>query len=319
MSNDLQDTIGRIVWQDGQVLASKDLRAGLQDEARHRRLHNHYLHATWGITIGFDVQFDPGNSRVIVSPGAAVDIEGRDLLLSETLYLDAPADGVFILAATYEPGPCRPTLQKADFCPGLNPNNERASVAWIPEDAFVIGEQVPLARAQFAGGKIAGGFDQRIRRYAARMVRPHVASGVTAAGSTGWIDKSIPKVSNMWLQADVDTSAAGFLQKPRYFAALRRDNPPRKNVRPGSLNDVAAVFGSQPTFSLDGPGHIVKPSASQFTFRMPRGPLPIGIDMTAAEAELGGWTIAWIGVEPLEGGSLQIGFQTLLTLLGNLI
>src|SRR5262249_7149292 len=166
MSNDLQDTIGRIVWQDGQVLASKDLRAGLQDEARHRRLHNRYLHATWGITIGFDVQFDAGNLRAIVSPGAAVDIEGRDLLLSETLYLDAPADGAFILAATFDPGPCRPTLLNADFCPGLNPNKERPTVAWIPEDSFVIGEQVPLGRAQFAGGKIVNSFDRRIRRYA---------------------------------------------------------------------------------------------------------------------------------------------------------
>jgi hypothetical protein len=69
MSNDLRDTTGRIFWRDGQILASRDLRGGMDSEERQRRLHNRYLHATWGIAIGFRVDLQPDEATALLSPG----------------------------------------------------------------------------------------------------------------------------------------------------------------------------------------------------------------------------------------------------------
>src|SRR5690242_7912692 len=102
MNRDRQDDIGRILWRDGQLLASRDLRGELQDDARRRRLHNRYLHATWGIAFGLSVTLDPAGGGTTVSPGYAVDVNGFDLILADAMRVAPPAsDGEFILAATY--------------------------------------------------------------------------------------------------------------------------------------------------------------------------------------------------------------------------
>lgn len=316
MSSDLHDTIGRVFWQDGQVLASRDLCAELRNEEFYRKLHNRYLHATWGIAFGLTLSQD--GARVAVFQGYAIDNRGRDLLVAEILEVaPPPADGRFILAASYsESTSCQPSLPDTDFCAGLDPRRERAAVDWVPEAELDFGLQVPLARATFASGQIQGGLDLHVRHYARRMVRPHIGWGITKAGSSNWQDVSVPKRSDLWLQTDVDTSGAGFVNTPRYLATLCRQNPARKQSRAGSFDDSAARLGTQPALTLDGIGGVVKATAAKFTYRLPRGKLPFGVDLTASEAEIGGWVVAWIGIETVDGFLAQIDFGKIITLLG---
>jgi len=315
MTNDLQDAVGRVIWSDGQVLAARDLNGESNDAARRRRLHVRYLHQTWGIALGFAVQ--ASSAGVTIAPGYAIDIDGRDLLLSQTLDLPLPGDGTFVLVAAYDSdAPCRPSLPAADFCVGIDPNLERAAISWVAANAVSVGAQVPLARAVIANGQISGDLDGRVRVNARRLVRPYIATGVTQASTTSWSDASGLHAPNLYLEVQIDTSAAGFLVTPAYFAALCRANAPGQHPRAGSLDEAAKPFAGSPTFSLDGLGTITRPTAQGFTFRMPRGALPLGVDLTAKEAEAGGWVVAWVGLEPTAGYEPLFNLSTVISVLG---
>jgi len=179
--------------------------------------------------------------------------------------------------------------------------------------------QVPLARVVIAGGVISGGMDYRVRSNARRLVTPHAAGGITEAGATNWMDASGLRAPNLWLQTDIDTSAAGFLNAPAYFAQLCRQGPARPHPRTGSLDQAAGPFGSLPAFSLDGLGAITRPTPQGFTFRIPRGTLPLGVDLTVREAEAGGWVVAWLGLEPVTGSEPLLNLQAILAALGTII
>ena len=320
MKNRLLTSTGRIEWLDGQVLAARDLRDDHRDAARRRRLHSRYVHGTWGIALGFSVRLSNDQAAVVVGPGNAVDAEGHDLLLADTLRVPLPAaDGVYILSARYEPYDlCPPRVSTAEFCPGADPRRERARIAWAPAHELDMGVDVPLGRAVINQGKITGDLDTRVRRNARRMIRPHLAWGVTETGATGWMDVSALKAKDIWTEAQIDTSDAGFLRTPRYFAALCRQSPPRRHPRKGSLDEATAVFGDQPAFVLDGLGFIFKPSTTGFTYRLVRGALPVGLDLTASEAEAGGWTVAWLGMEQISGCEPKLNLQSLIQVLTTL-
>lgn len=82
-------------FSEGQILAAADLaRLSSYPRAREER-HNRFIHR-WGIATGLDLQPEPtrdasGNEfvRVFISPGMAVDGEGRELLVVERRELDA--------------------------------------------------------------------------------------------------------------------------------------------------------------------------------------------------------------------------------------
>lgn len=84
-------------FAEGQILAAADL-AQLSAYPRGREeRHNRFVHR-WGIVTGLELQTEPtkdssGNDfvRVFVSPGLAVDGEGRELLVVERLELDPDA------------------------------------------------------------------------------------------------------------------------------------------------------------------------------------------------------------------------------------
>lgn len=84
-------------FAEGQILAAADL-AQLSSYPRGREeRHNRFVHR-WGIVTGLDLQTEPtrdssGNDfvRVFVSPGLAIDGEGRELLVTERIELDSDA------------------------------------------------------------------------------------------------------------------------------------------------------------------------------------------------------------------------------------
>jgi hypothetical protein len=80
------------------------------------------------------------------------------------------------------------------------------------------------------------------------------------------------------MEVVVDTSDAGFLQTPYYFAAVEGD---------GAVEEL---------------GFVTKATASGFTFGyvLPEDGIEPGVT-GAANAETKGWTVSWIGLENAGG------------------
>jgi hypothetical protein len=74
---------------DGQRLFAADLQDLEAFNREMRWLHNRSLHQP-GIGNGFAVYGRKGDRKVRVDPGYAIDIEGREIVLIESLELDVP-------------------------------------------------------------------------------------------------------------------------------------------------------------------------------------------------------------------------------------
>ncbi len=232
--------IDRLDFLDGQTFAAQDLNDAALGLSRYRALHNRYLHRTWGIAFGLGAAVSSSFEEAVVQPGYAIGAGGEDVLLLTPTKVAAPNlpnPQTLLLAAS----------------PG-------GALEWWTPHATDIGAQVPLMAAYIDGGKISGTPDFNVRRYAHSLAQPRLGSGVTSAGHTGWTDSSGPVP---WIEATVDTSGAGFVKSPQYFASL---SPP----------DAAVLMVSA------GP--------QSFTVRV------VGGD-TAAEAESEQWTVTWVGIE----------------------
>src|SRR5262245_14932559 len=80
MSIDIPE-IERIKFFPGQRLTADDMTDLDVTNAELRWLHNRSLHP-WGIGIGLEVSGEKGDTVVTVKPGYAVDILGRELIVS---------------------------------------------------------------------------------------------------------------------------------------------------------------------------------------------------------------------------------------------
>ncbi|HML13964.1 MAG TPA: hypothetical protein VK456_11680 [Xanthobacteraceae bacterium] len=280
---DLAVPFRRLAWRDGQTLASRDLRddAALNDRLRH--LHIRYLHRTFGVVIGLDVVTVSG--EVSVTAGYALDFEGCELLLPLRVQLALPATAAStIMYLVISRGPaatgCAPTVDLAVLCPGVTDPVpiETGVVSWKTASEVDLGRDVLLGRAIIASGALASAIDTSIRRRATTLRRPFMWSDATSSGQTGWtkrVGTAVPEI-----QATVDTSAAGFITMPAYFARLA-----------GASHLAMGYVGSA--------------SASDFTFvvRSTDGLTPGSQDgaFDPATAESDGWTIAWLAVAPMGG------------------
>src|SRR5580698_8667996 len=89
---DLASPLQRVTWRDGQTLLSRDLRDDRSYTDRLRHLHIRYQHKTWGVVEGLNVGAVAG--WAVVTPGYALDKEGRELLLQSLTRVAAPANVV---------------------------------------------------------------------------------------------------------------------------------------------------------------------------------------------------------------------------------
>jgi hypothetical protein len=81
-------TTKRVRYYDGQILTAKDFEDEQQYHIEMRHRHNKLLHGS-GIVTGLEVDVSgcPPCLSVIVSPGLAIDVEGREILLTATIAL----------------------------------------------------------------------------------------------------------------------------------------------------------------------------------------------------------------------------------------
>jgi hypothetical protein len=287
MVPDFEIPFDRVTWRDGQRLASRDMNDSVSRETRLRWLHNRFIHGAafgnWGIVDGFRVQLATSGRLVGVYPGYAVDILGRDLVLSVNVAVDVPdvsGPTSLVLAARYRGDAAyRARHSQRDECTGtpFSSGGERPAFVWLPLEDVEPGIDLPLAGAHVTTG-IAQAPLAPVQRYMRAMTRPRIAFGTTRAFQTGWHDIKLGGVPEEWVQTFVNTSAAGFVRTPRYFARL---------ARPG-----------QAAMLIEATGGIQNPEREAFSLRVFNVVRPPGFGPTADDAEAQGWTVSWWGVEP---------------------
>jgi hypothetical protein len=303
---DITAPFSRVTWRDGQALLARDLAADLANTQRLRRLHLRYQHGVWGIVQGFRVT-PAGNSLVFITAGYAIDQSGGELLLPRGAQIPTPASATarttMYLVATRpaDADPCAPPRDISALCIGRHAaqNLAEAALAWKTVAQVRLGTDILLARALIQNGRLASPLDPSVRRRAASQARPKTWSDRTQPGATGWQDSTppttaptTPTIPGVTIKAatqsqaapredviappreifaTIDTSAAGFLTPPAYFARLAGGDP-------HATGCITAA----------GPEKFI------FTVRLdPRG------TQSAAAAEQAGWTIDTFAIETI--------------------
>ncbi len=283
----LQDP-DRITWRDGQLLTSRDLRDDQHNGDVLRELHIRYLHKTWGVVEGLDVL--AAGPALTVTPGYALDRQGHELLLPVATFVHAPTQMsaattmyLTISNASGTKAGCT-TIDLATLCPGVRYADpiEAGSLSWKTVKEVSPGHDVLLARVLVSNGAFASPPDTSIQRRAASLASTRTWSDATQAGQTGWTTPAQFTTEHSlspfaFIQTTVDTSAAGFISRPAYFAR---------------------VTGAPATSS----GFITASAADSFTFAL-RITTKDNPKYTAASAESAGVAIEWLAVELMKGSS----------------
>jgi len=300
---DLEIPFDRVTYRDGQKWTARDMRADWQRDARLRRLHTRTLHRTWGIALGFDVREADEAGAVLVGPGYAMDSAGQGILSSRSVSIPLPGvagPATYVLALTYmEDGAFRDRAEFAGLClgEGLSPHHERPRFLWRVPEELHLGPQVPLAQVTVKNGRIhQGGLDFRVRRHARRLVRPHLAWGLTEPGRTEWrVWTEDGHRRPLGFETIVDTSEGGFTSIPCYFAYLDT-----------GLGDQISSYTSAATTTVVTPPEenhyfVVDAHRAWFLFRV----LLYGVEFSPSEAveRLDSvrrrWSISWLGAQPI--------------------
>jgi hypothetical protein len=273
---ELQTPFDRVTYREGQLLASRDQQDDLHANDRLRRMHTRFLHDTWGIGLGFTVNAETGDDSVHVGPGYAIDISAREILLASDIALPVPATATatdLMLVIGYQPDSAYRDLPDiARLCAGstLDPRDEKPLFNWRTPDTLNPGTDVPLASVHVQNGALTLPPDLSVRRYASRMIRPHIGFGTLDYVSTGRSPLDV---------IPVDTSDAGFMNTPEYF--VRIDAPGALDIFVQFLANSAYMEAATPKGFL----YVVTGLSPAATF----APIQIPI------------VITWIGVEPVEG------------------
>lgn len=275
----------RIEWYEGSRLTRRDLVDAIEHEARMLELHVRAVHDTHGIALGLGVALAAGAKAVVVQPGLAYGCRGASVLLAAATTLDAPpmsTSGTRFDLVLVAAQPTRACAQPEMDCTGARVP-ARASLRWrpadddvrctcdIPDDAIELGRFVRSPAGTLTGP------DNTRRRVVRGLVRPHVASGVTAPGALTWTQGASDLV------ASIDTSAAGFTTTPVYLAQIASST-----AWTGAL---VAPFVS-----------IAQPSPTRFNVHLSIAAKPPALVLLFAQLDLAKeLSIAWTGVESAVG------------------
>ena len=287
----------RIHWYEGSRLTRRDLADAIEHEARMLELHVRAVHDTFGIAFGLGVTLATGARSVVVQPGLAYGCRGASVLLHSPTTLAAPPASVggtrfdLVLVAAQARGAC--AAAEIDCTGERIP--ARASLRWraadddehcdcdVPDDAIDLGRFVRSSTGTLTGP------DNTRRRRVRGLVRPHVASGITAAGALTWAQGTSDLV------ASIDTSAAGFTTTPVYLVQIASPTP--------WTGGLVAPFVS-----------VGQPSPTRFNVHLSIAAKPPALVLLFAQIDLAReLSIAWTGVESAAdcGGGLPLAASLL--------
>jgi hypothetical protein len=302
--------IERIEFFDLQRVDAADLNALESRNTALRHLHNRSMHG-WGIASGLDFLAAAGERKVSVTPGYAIDSQGREIIL-ETLH-DQPIppvagipDGAerkedtrYLTIRYAHDKELTPTEFRDGVCRarGAVRLPEEPIFAWRTANDLDPGTELILGQIWIKDCKISRAPSLAARRDARQDRQPYLAAGQSPRTGTSWTFFG-PTGKPTGVQATIDTSSARFALIPRYFARLagkRTLSQPAGNTR-GQL--------------FDGFTYILDPAAAQFIFQvflprdLPGGNFIINPDTAIAAAgflaklntDLN-WHVVWMGLE----------------------
>lgn len=301
----------RVTYRDGQLLSALDLNEERLRAAALRWLHSAAVHGDWGILFGLEIDL-LSSGAIRVRAGVAQDCYGRELLLARAVVPPLPhgqQEQESVLTLSYREDGDYPARPGAPICigGGWSDQGERPRFNWRRIEDVHFGPEVPLARVRMMDGRVQSPPDTRVRRYARRKVMPHVVGGKTDEGRTGWRRWPADGTA-LGIETIVDTTDAGFVRDAMYFAALDADLTPRPE-RPSPL--FPSVPWNDVSFFAEAFVFVTEATPSKFIFRVvDLQRLGIGGDGDAdattggdfaLDAESRGWTVRWLGVEPVAG------------------
>jgi hypothetical protein len=299
-------TFDRVRYFQGARLTSRDLNDDVAYDARLLGVHVRGLHRTWGVGIGFRV-WKSGNT-IGVGPGIAFDCHGREIVSSETLWLDPPSvskPAVFDLVVSYREEERTACAQPPAEC---KQDTTRPRVRWVlagPLGAETddppplaeevrLGDDVPLARFEITPTSVNGP-DLSLRRTAQGITRPHIVGTRVRAGSI-----QIEGMIASW-SAQIDTTAAGFSETPVYVVSLV-DHP--LDFRSGFATMIGAAEREELLATLLGPFVAIRnPWSNGFRIEVRFGfaqgkSVPSSLQRGVSELPVG---LDWLGIEPMSG------------------
>jgi hypothetical protein len=236
MSIPKQVELERLRYWHGQRLRSRDFRDQTAIEAQLRWWHNRALHNAFGVSLGLTASPVPASgslTAVRVTCGLAYDCFGRELILQDTREIPVPTAPPpqgnlqvtpMTLLLRYKDSvqfPQRNDLAAVCLpCAGSS-FQEEPDFVWQSADRVQVTDGVPLARVNY-NGEVS--LDQQFTAPLSRpLARPYLASGATLPEHTVW-EPWFPAdhpTEQIGIQTKIDTTAAGFIRVPCYFAWLQ--------------------------------------------------------------------------------------------------
>ncbi|MCI0337064.1 MAG: hypothetical protein L0226_05780 [Acidobacteria bacterium] len=312
--------IERLDFFNGQRLFAEDLQTLDGFNRQMRWLHNLSLH-TFGIGSGFAVHGERGDREVTISPGYAIDNQGREIILLlphvETVPPvadDGSGNPQFYDLTVHYPriedleeletrsGLCSTNgvvrrREEPVFCwIGLNTNLEPKIDKHVTQIAT--GEKIVLARISVKNCRLES-LSIATRRNVRPEHLPYIACGRTLKGATNWKlwDIPHPDVSTRRIDLGVETlvitSEAKFASVPCYTARIVGQRVFPDETSPEFMFEGFTIIGGDAT-------------PTQFTLRvfLPSffvGSLPVnprdGSFIENLDSIKTNWYVEWMGVE----------------------
>jgi hypothetical protein len=248
----------RLQFFNGQRLFAPDLQAIEAFNREMRWLHNRSLH-DWGVAAGFAVSGEKGDRQVVVSPGYAIDVDGREIVLTQVETLPIPpvaseeggGSVFFDLTVSYpEDEKLEEVETREGICldRGVVRRQEKPIFCWVrlkkdsqgnlqPKDTTTDikdGRKIIVARIEVFNCQLNRRVCIAQRRNARPPKQPYIACGEEEP--TMWdvelilpseeLPPELPEqtdavfIAPFKLVAKIDTSQAGFLITPSYSARL---------------------------------------------------------------------------------------------------
>jgi hypothetical protein len=265
----------RTLFFNGQRLLATDLQDLETFEREMRWLHNMSLHQP-GIGSGYAVSGKKGDRQVTISPGYAIDALGREIILTMPVTEQVPPvpdngagqPALYDLLVSYpSAADLTPSETRSGVCAaaGVVRLHEQPVFCWArltddgknpvdPRLNDLVHRQlmIVLGRISVQNCQLKDDLMVAIRRNARPAQLPKVASGVATVELANKSDKNLPPpaagivaAALPRLSTIVDTSSAGFVSVPSYYARLRSSDP--RIVANLSFGSVIHITGETPT------------------------------------------------------------------------
>ena len=210
--------VQRLRHRQGERLRTRDFRDQAAYDAELLAWHQRAVHEAFGVVSGLLVK--PGSGEVEVTPGLAYDRRGRALLLTAARRVAIAGRGATTLVL-------------------------RLGRRGVPELVWL----TPRAAAADAGVRLKtapGGLQKQqtvLEPLTRVMAGPLLGAGVTPPDGTAWEPWMLPRTrAYRGLQVRIDTTAAGFSDRPCYFAWLRWPDVTGARVAAGVFSDLAIQY-----------------------------------------------------------------------------